>query len=138
MALGTETISTIMSTNVHCVKVDQKIKDAIEVMMAHDIRHLVVKNDQNELAGIISKNDVDKIRPRHNKPNDVNEKLMESLNIEHMMTKNVRTVEPNDTIKYAVELISHCSYNALPVVDDDKLVGIITTTDLLTYLLRHC
>lgn len=138
MTLGNEPISSIMTENIHFVKSHQKIVDAIEIMVNHDIRHLIVKDETDNLAGIISKNDVDKFRPRHT-PNEINKNILSSLSIEHMMTKNVRTVEPTDTIKYAAELISHCSYNALPVVDEnEKLVGIITTTDLLRYLLRHC
>ena len=138
MVLGTEPVSTIMSAEVHCVNMKQNVRDAITLMAANDIRHLVVTNDNDELSGIISKNDVDKFRPRRNSPSEFNEKIIENLRIEHMMTKNVRTVEHLDPIKYAAELISHCSYNALPVMDDNKLVGIVTTTDLLTYLLRHC
>ncbi len=138
MTIGKEPVSSIMTQNIHYVKCNQKIKDAIDTMVNHDIRHLIVKDDEDKLAGIISKNDVDKFKPRH-RSNEINESIIENLSIEQMMTKNVRTVESTDSIKYAAELISHCSYNALPVVDtDDQLVGIITTTDLLHYLLRHC
>ncbi len=138
MKLGTEPISSIMSANVHSVNMSQNIRDAIALMSAKDIRHLIVINDSGELSGIISKNDVDKFRSKRNNPNEINEKIIENLRIEQLMTKNVRTVEHLDPVKYAAELISHCSYNALPVMDNEKLVGIVTTTDLLTYLLRHC
>ncbi len=138
MTLGADKVETIMTKNIHYVRQDQNIRDAIDLMAENDIRHLIVRNEAGQLAGIISKNDVDKFKPRH-KNNDMNEKIIQNLHVEQMMTRNVRTIESGDSIKYAAEVISHCSYNALPVTDeDDKLVGIITTTDLLNYLLRHC
>lgn len=137
MELGKEVVSTIMTPDIHYIHPDQKVKDAIQMMATNDIRHLIVKNHDKQLVGIISKNDVDKFRPRH-QINQINEKITENLNVEHLMSKNVRTIEADDTIKYAVEVISLCSYNALPVMNDDQLVGIVTTTDLLNYLLKHC
>lgn len=137
MELGKEVVSTIMTPDIHYIHPDQKVKDAIQMMATNDIRHLIVKNHDKQLVGIISKNDVDKFRPRH-QINQINEKIVENLNVEHLMSKNVRTIEADDTVKYAVEVISLCSYNALPVLKDDQLVGIVTTTDLLNYLLKYC
>ncbi|MBK8516394.1 MAG: CBS domain-containing protein [Saprospiraceae bacterium] len=52
------------------------------------------------------------------------------------MTQNVHTVQHDDTIKEAAEILSLGSYHALPVLDGNDIVGIVTTTDLLVYLLK--
>ncbi len=57
------------------------------------------------------------------------------LSIEQVMVKNVVKTNSKTTIKEVVEILSKNEINALPVVDNTELVGIVTTTDLLLYLL---
>lgn len=52
------------------------------------------------------------------------------------MTTGVQTVWPRDTIVYAASLMAQWKIGALPVVDDDRLISIITTTDCLRALVR--
>jgi CBS domain-containing protein len=46
-------------------------------------------------------------------------------------------VSPDATIKEVAEILSRKEFHALPVVDNNKLVGIVTTTDLINYLLEQ-
>jgi CBS domain-containing protein len=59
------------------------------------------------------------------------------LNVEHIMVKNPIPVQVNATIKSVVEILAENDFHALPVVDKNELVGIVTTTDLLKYLLKQ-
>ncbi len=59
------------------------------------------------------------------------------LSIEQIMVKNTVKVASNMTIKSVVEILSKNEFHALPVVDNDILVGIVTTTDILKYLLKQ-
>ena len=52
------------------------------------------------------------------------------------MTKQIETVQKDDLIKEVAELFARGKFNALPVVEDNKLVGIVTTTDIINYLLE--
>lgn len=51
------------------------------------------------------------------------------------MTKNVLTIQHKDTIYDAALLLSENEFHALPVMDEEELVGIVTTTDLIKFLL---
>jgi CBS domain-containing protein len=51
------------------------------------------------------------------------------------MAKNLITISPETTIKEAAEILSSKEFHALPVVLGDLLVGIVTTTDLIKYLI---
>lgn len=53
------------------------------------------------------------------------------------MTKNLVTVTSTTTIKEVAEILSKREFHALPVVDNNNLVGIITTTDLINFLLEQ-
>ena len=53
------------------------------------------------------------------------------------MAKNLISVSSNTTIKEVAELLSKKEFHALPVVDNNVLVGIVTTTDLINYLINQ-
>ena len=57
--------------------------------------------------------------------------------IEHVMEKNLTTVSSTTLIKEVAEILSKKEFHALPVVDNTKLVGIVTTTNLINYLLEQ-
>ena len=57
--------------------------------------------------------------------------------IEQVMAKNVVTVSSDTTIKEVAQILAKKEFHALPVVDDGALVGIVTTTDLLKFLLIY-
>ena len=54
-----------------------------------------------------------------------------------LMKHSPETVSPDDTIKDAAEVFAKREFHALPVVEDDKLVGIITTTDIINYFIAQ-
>jgi CBS domain-containing protein len=58
---------------------------------------------------------------------------MRSLLAEEAMTRQVATLDPDDSLEMAVGFFRENLFHALPVVDKDKLVGIVTTFDLLTH-----
>lgn len=59
------------------------------------------------------------------------------FSIEQVMAKNLVSVSSNTMVKDVAELLSKREFHAIPVVDDGKLVGIITTTDLINFLLQQ-
>jgi CBS domain-containing protein len=56
--------------------------------------------------------------------------------IDQVMAKNVVTVPPTATIKEVAKILAEKEFHALPVIDHGRLVGMVTTTDLVKYLLR--
>ena len=53
------------------------------------------------------------------------------------MVKDVVSVSPNTTIKEVAQFLAEKEFHALPVVDQERLVGIVTTTDLINYLVEQ-
>lgn len=53
------------------------------------------------------------------------------------MNKKVHTILPSTTIKEAAEMFVVADYHCLPVVEEGKLVGIVTTTDIIKYMLEQ-
>ena len=57
--------------------------------------------------------------------------------IDQVMTKNIITVSSDTTIKEVALILSKKEFHALPVIDNGELVGIVTTTDLINYLIEQ-
>ena len=56
--------------------------------------------------------------------------MLKNLKVENVMTEDVITVSPTEDVVFAFEKLMRYKISSLPVVEDDKLVGIVTATDL--------
>lgn len=132
-----ESITTIMSSNLHNVNIDDKLTDVNQLMHKFNIRHVpVLKNKQ--LVGIISKTDMNRLAFSEYIEGEENTDVMifDMLSIEQVMTSKPRVVKESATIYEVAKVLSREEFHALPVIDDnDQLVGIVTTTDVIRYLL---
>ncbi len=130
-------ISEIMTRYVITVNPNTTVDKVLEMFGNEQIHHLPVTTN-GQLAGIISKIDVyrithciDLFRSKSNE--EYNHKLLKSLLAEEIMTKDVVTLSPNDTVMKAAALFSQNRYHAIPIVQDGKLVGILSTFDLVEF-----
>ncbi|WP_458628891.1 CBS domain-containing protein [Winogradskyella sp. PC D3.3] len=132
-------ISTIMSTDIIALNRDDNLETAELLFKRHKIRHIpVVKEDV--VVGILSYTDL--LRISFADAVDETETEVESLvynmfTIDQVMAKNVVTVSSKATIKEVAKILAEKEFHALPVVDEGSLVGIVTTTDLINYLLKQ-
>ena len=69
--------------------------------------------------------------------NHVDTLVYNMFSLQQVMVKNVTTVQSTDTIQEVAEILAKESFHALPVEENGKLVGIVTTTDLIAYLLKQ-
>jgi acetoin utilization protein AcuB len=111
--------------------------EARRLMQERRIRHLPVTRD-GDLIGILTDRDI-----RLNLPSPANtlsvwevNYLLTRLTVAEVMTRAVITVGASRDIAAAVHLMLEHKIGALPVVEDGRLVGIITETDLLRALLH--
>ena len=115
-------VEDIMSTPVETIDPDTTMKDADQKMLRHGHSGLVVKNGNDEIIGIISRRDIDKVR---------NYDLLHAP-VKGYMRRNVITMKPDASLKEVQDAIVEHDIGRLPVVnDEDELVGIITRSDLL-------
>lgn len=110
------------------------MKDVDRILEQKHIRHIpVVSGD--EVIGMISRTDLQKISFVNSFDGDhLTTAMYDALTIEQVMTKDLTTVASADTIHDVTVTLSENEFHALPVVDNGKLAGIVTTTDLLKYL----
>ena len=127
-------VSKIMSNDIITVNKTQSIREVSDIIEDKNIRHVpVVSGDK--VIGMLSKVDLQKISFVNSYDNDgLTTAMYDNLNIEQVMTKDVKVVQKSDTIYEVATILSKNEFHSLPVVEEERLVGIVTTTDLIKYL----
>ena len=133
-------VTAIMSKNVITLKHSDELLTAEKLFKKHHIRHIpVLKGDK--LIGMLSYTDLLRISfadaIEDDSESDVETIVYNMFTIEQVMAKNLITISINSTIKEVAQILSKREFHALPVVDGSSLVGIVTTTDLINYLLEQ-
>ncbi len=116
-------------SNVYSVLPNTSVFDALKIMGEKNIGALmVIEND--ELKGIFSERDYAR------KVVLVNRNSRDTL-ISEIMTSNVITISPTDTIDHCMELMSGKRIRHLPVAIDGKVCGIISISDVVTAIIQE-
>ena len=132
-------ISKIMSTNIIALNREDDLEMAEQLFKRHNIRHIPVVKEE-VVVGMLSYTDLLRISfadAVYEDDTDVDSLVYNMFTIDQVMIKNVETVSSDTSIKEVAQILATKEFHALPVVDHGLLVGIITTTDLIKYLLQQ-
>lgn len=132
-------VSTIMTKDLITVNHSDDLITAEKLFNNHTIRHIPVVNGK-EIIGMLSYTDLLRISYAdaiYDDETEVDTMVYNMFTIEQVMAKNLVIVSPQTTIKEVAEILSEREFHALPIVKEDELVGIVTTTDLINYLLEQ-
>lgn len=132
-------VTTIMTENVITLKKSDSLETAEKLFKKHHIRHIPVVRG-NVIIGMLSYTDLLRISFADSVYDDddhVDSIVYNMFNIEQVMAKKIVSVNPSSSIKEVAEILAKSEFHALPVVDKNILVGIVTTTDLINYLLKQ-
>ncbi|MEE9122344.1 MAG: CBS and ACT domain-containing protein [Syntrophobacteria bacterium] len=111
-----------MSSNPIAVAPEASIQEAIELMKKHSIRHLPVVDGEERLVGWVTDADLRGVFIAS---------MIEELTVGDVMIADPITVSSSDVLEQAALLITKHKIGGMPVLEDGKLVGIITTVDIL-------
>lgn len=132
-------VSEIMTKNIIALNRDDDLETAEILFKRHKIRHIPVVNGE-VIIGMLSYSDLLRISfadAVYDTEEEIDTVVYNMFTIEQVMVKNVRTVPSTATIKEVANILAKEEFHALPVVDNGNLVGIVTTTDLINYLLKQ-
>ena len=130
-------ISAIMTYNLIKLNIGDELTKAETLFKQYKIRHIPVMSG-DVIVGMLSYSDLLKVSYADGSMDDedpVDIVVYNTYKIEQVMTKNLVTVSSNTSIKQVAEILSKGDFNALPIVDRDKLIGIVTTTDMIKFLI---
>ena len=119
-------IRDIMQNNIITIEKDQTILQTARLMKENDISFVVIVENGNPI-GVLSERDfVQKFCIDNKKPDEIK--------ISEKMSYKFRWVEPTTEIEDAIQKMLNNNIRRLLVLDNQKLVGVITQTDLVSYL----
>lgn len=130
-------ISKIMSTDIVTVNQTQSLKEVNEILKNKHVRHVPVVSGK-KVIGMLSSTDIQKISFINTVDGEsLTTEMFDVLTLEQVMSKNLQTMQEDETIHDAAILLSTKDFHAIPVLKGDDLVGIVTSTDLLKYLVEQ-
>jgi CBS domain-containing protein len=132
-------ISTIMTKDVITLNHTDNLETAEALFKQNKIRHIPVVSGK-QIIGMLSYTDLLRISFADAVDEDeqeVDTVVYNMFTIEQVMAKNLVSVDSHTTIKEVAEILAKKEFHALPVIENKKLVGIVTTTDLINYLISQ-
>lgn len=142
-------VKEIMTSEVITVSTDESVEQCAKLLQEHDISGLPVLNAAGKVAGIITEGDLIRRASRIKAPGYLEilggliylgspkkfvDELQRAMSLEagQLMSKNVISVKPEDTVEAAATLMVEKKISRLPVLDDNgKLVGIVSRRDIM-------
>ncbi len=131
-------VKEIMSPDPVVLTVNDELSLASDIMNLGRIRHLPVV-EGSRLVGILSQRDLFRasLASVLDKDYDKNREHLKSIKIKEIMVKDVISITPETSLEKAGKILLRQKIGCLPVVDDDRLVGLVTETDLLTFFIEQ-
>jgi len=136
-------LSEIMSPATVTVDINKKTEDVKTLFEHHHLHHIPVVRE-GKLAGIISLTDflrvslgaeiVEQGEPFDN--DGINKVIYDYVTVEKLMTPNPVTLSPDAKLSDAIALFKTNMFHAIPIIEDRKVTGIVSTFDLLKYMER--
>jgi len=120
-------IGSIVNSSINTIFVEDTVQKALEIMTGLKINGMLVVDHENKLVGMVVKADIYRflIQPGH----------IDSCPVDWVMSKQVITADANDDISLVAKRLRDHNIVAMPVLENEEIVGIISIEDLLDYYL---
>ena len=132
-------VRDVMTADPTTLKRNDKLTLADDIMRLGRVRHLPVLDDDDQtLVGIVTQRDLFRDALAHalgyGKP--AQRKILDTLAVKDVMATEVVTIRPDASLVYAARVLTERKIGCLPVVDDGRLVGILTEGDFVALIAR--
>lgn len=133
-----EKVSLLMSVQPVVANQFHNFSQIVQLFAQYSLHHLPVVDANNKVLGIVSSNDIPKVLMNLNALSDKIaldfDVIDTKVNIVEVMTPNPVVVKADDTLETVVKLCASNKCLALPVVENEKLIGIISVRDVVSHL----
>ena len=136
-------LEEIMVRSIKTVRTDDTVKDVVVIICTNHISGVPVVDDEGKVAGVISEKDIikamypdytefhdDPVRSRNFEETEERYEALMVRKVEDLMSRNVLSITPDAPILKAASLMILKKIRRLPVIDQGKLVGIVSQGDI--------
>ena len=123
-------LKDIMITDVIALHVEDSLRIVDNTFDKYGFHHIPILDSQRKVVGMISKEDLLRLISIRKEFTD---KEFGLIKVKDFMSTNLMMVSPDDSIGLAADVFMANKFHALPIVENDILVGLVTTHDLIKY-----
>lgn len=129
-------VRDLMTNHAFSVRTDVSLSAVQDLMDEKNIRHVPVVDHGGRVVGLVSQRDLlrSAIAPVTDLPLTTQSAIMHQVKVADMMTRDVETVAADQPIAVAAQIMLENKYGCLPVIDEDRLIGILTEADFVRYV----
>lgn len=126
-------VADVMCRDVETLDRNDQLSIANDLMQQHRIRHLPILDDDGDVAGVVSQRDLFRgaLVRALGYGSGQQQKMMEMLLVKEVMATEVVTTTPDEELQAAARVMLDRKIGCLPVLEDGKLVGILTESDFV-------
>jgi CBS domain-containing protein len=130
-SLMDDPVSVLIPRAPYTLHINATVADAVEMLLKHNIGAVLIVDVDDQLAGIFSERDLlMKVAGKY--------ESYKTAYLRDYMTRELVTVRENDSLAFALHKMSVGGYRHLPVVQEGKLVGMVSVRDMLGHITRLC
>ncbi|MFQ5970138.1 MAG: cyclic nucleotide-binding/CBS domain-containing protein [Nitrososphaerales archaeon] len=129
MSLATVSVSEVMTKDVKSAKTSKPVLHAIGLMAKHKISSVIIVDKNKKPVGIFTEKDAIRVIAERDRP------LV--LRLKTVMSSPIISINTFTSIKMAMTIMAMKDVNHLPVVENEKLVGIVSEKDFFRYIVGH-
>lgn len=126
-------ITTLMTKNVVCVTPEQHLLDVKHIYEKKNFHHHIPVLKNEKLVGMVSL--VDFMYNIAGGGMDDDYKVYKELKVKDIMTSKPFYLTSNASVEEVAQVLSEGNYHAIPILENDKLVGIVSTADVIKFFL---
>ena len=132
-------VSDLMTDKVYSIHQDEDLERLSELMNDIHIRHVPVVDDDGVVQGLVSQRDLlgSVLYAQRDIPQNDLREILKGMKVSEIMVKGIETADPEQAIEDAGAIMFDNKLGCLPIVENDKLVGILTEADFVKYLVDH-
>ena len=132
---GPRIVADLMNPEVRTLDRNDSLRLAEDVLRLEHIRHMPVVDDDGVLVGILSQRDLFRsaLARALGYGEHAQDALMGRLLVKDVMTNDPTTIGPKATLTEAAQTMLEAKIGSLPVVEGERLVGILTEADFVRY-----
>lgn len=125
------TVDELMTPNPHTLSRDDSLHDAWDIMTTKRIRHIPIIDKDNHVLGLVTQRDVLAATKPSSKA-ETGGVDNSNIRVSDIMIEKVAVIHKSDNLRQAALHMQSHKYGCLPVIDEDRLVGIITDSDFVS------
>jgi len=127
-------LKEIMTEEVITLHEDDSLRLVDKTFDKYGFHHIPILNTSKRVVGMISKDDILRLISIRNEFTD---KEFGRIKVKDFMATDIVTVSSDDSIGLAADIFFANKFHALPIVENDKLVGLVTTHDLIKHAYKR-